>query len=99
MACKAVMHRLARRLPNASEVVAMCEAGTNMKFSREKEVLEMEPMLVQDSASENKGPLLIEQKANPTQDDLNWIKAIKEGKGKLDDINDENRRKYIKSFL
>ncbi len=42
MACKAVMHRLARRLPNASEIVEMCEAGMNMNFdpNTEKEIFE-----------------------------------------------------------
>ena len=41
MACKAVMHRLARRLPNASEIVEMCEAGMNMNFDArtEKEII------------------------------------------------------------
>lgn len=41
MACKAVMHRLARRLPNASEIVEMCEAGMNMSFdaNTEKEII------------------------------------------------------------
>lgn len=40
MACKAVMHRLARRLPNASEIVEMCEQGMNMGFDArtEKEI-------------------------------------------------------------
>ena len=32
MGCKAVMHRLCRRLPNASEIVQMCEQGMNMAF-------------------------------------------------------------------
>lgn len=32
MACKTVFHRLAKRLPNASEIVAMCEQGMNMNF-------------------------------------------------------------------
>lgn len=35
MACKTVFHRLARRLPNASEIVEMCEAGMNMKFEKD----------------------------------------------------------------
>lgn len=35
MACKTVFHRLARRLPNSSEIVEMCEAGMNMKFERD----------------------------------------------------------------
>ena len=41
MACKAVMHRLARRLPNASEIIEMCEQGMNMNFDPriEKEIL------------------------------------------------------------
>ncbi len=41
MACKAVMHRLAKRLPNASEIVEMCEAGMNMDFDSrtEKEII------------------------------------------------------------
>lgn len=41
MACKAVMHRLARRLPNASEIIEMCERGMNMDFDvrTEKEIL------------------------------------------------------------
>lgn len=40
MACKAVFHRLARGLPNASEVLEMCEAGMNMNFDErtEKEI-------------------------------------------------------------
>ena len=32
MGCKAVTHRLCRRLPNASEIVQMCEQGMNMTF-------------------------------------------------------------------
>lgn len=41
MACKVVMHRLAKRLPNASEIVEMCEQGMNMAFDSrtEKEIL------------------------------------------------------------
>ena len=41
MACKAVMHRLARRLPNSSEIIEMCEQGMNMSFDPrvEKEIL------------------------------------------------------------
>lgn len=40
MACKVVMHRLAKRLPNASEIVEMCEQGMNMDFDpkTEKEI-------------------------------------------------------------
>lgn len=37
MACKAVTHRIARRLPNASEIVEMCEAGMNMSFDPKTE--------------------------------------------------------------
>lgn len=42
MACKAVMHRLARRLPNSSEIVEMCEQGMNMDFDKKTEK-EIEP--------------------------------------------------------
>ena len=39
MACKAVFHRMARRLPNASEIIEMAEAGMNMNFERnEREI-------------------------------------------------------------
>lgn len=43
MACKSVFHRLAKRLPNASEVMEMCEQGMNMDFDdrTEKEILPM----------------------------------------------------------
>lgn len=37
MACKAVFHRLARRLPNASEIVEMCQAGMDMDFNSRSE--------------------------------------------------------------
>lgn len=43
MACKAVMHRLARRLPNASEIVEMCEAGMNMNFTKGAQEREVNP--------------------------------------------------------
>ena len=45
MACKAVMHRLARRLPNASEIVEMCEQGMNMTFDNKIEK-EIQPLVV-----------------------------------------------------
>jgi len=34
MGCKTVMHRLAKRLPNASEIIEMCEQGMNMSFDK-----------------------------------------------------------------
>ncbi len=36
MACKSVLHRLARRLPNASEMVQMLEIGQQMNFKKEQ---------------------------------------------------------------
>ena len=41
MACKVVMHRLAKRLPNSSEIIEMCEQGMNMSFDdrTEKEIM------------------------------------------------------------
>ena len=37
MGCKSVTHRLTRRLPNASEIVEMCEQGMNMGFDSKTE--------------------------------------------------------------
>ena len=37
MACKSVLHRLCRRLPNASEVVKLCEEGMDMDFDKSEE--------------------------------------------------------------
>ena len=39
------------------------------------------------------------QKRNPSDDDLNWVNAIKNGVSKLEDIIDESRRNYIKGLL
>ena len=44
MALKAVMHRLLRRLPNASEIVEMCEQGMNMSFDARTEK-EIQPVM------------------------------------------------------
>ena len=38
-------------------------------------------------------------KQEPTQDDMSWVKAINEGHAKLEDLNDPEYRKYIKSLL
>lgn len=35
MACKTVFHRIAKRLPNSSEILEMCEAGMNMNFEKD----------------------------------------------------------------
>lgn len=55
MACKVVMHRLAKRLPNASEIVEMCEQGMNMNFDSRTEK-EITP-IVEDSISKLKSIL------------------------------------------
>lgn len=52
MGCKAVTHRLTRRLPNASEIVAMCETGMNMNFSKNIEEKEVNPQLTIESPVE-----------------------------------------------
>lgn len=44
MGCKAVMHRLCRRIPNASEIVQMCEQGMNMSFDPQTEKVISEPV-------------------------------------------------------
>ena len=79
MACKAVMHRLARRLPNASEIVEMCEAGMNMNFdnSTEKEIA----TIIENPIEKLK--LLLADK-DPKQY-LPWLKVES-----LDDLSEQN---------
>lgn len=77
MACKAVMHRLARRLPNASEIVEMCEAGMNMNFDARTEK-EIAPV-VEDAINELK--LLLKDK--PPEKYLPWL-----GVERLEDVTE-----------
>lgn len=77
MACKAVMHRLARRLPNASEIVEMCERGMNMNFDARTEK-EIAP-IIENSIDELKS--LLEDK--PPEKYLPWL-----GVEKLEDITE-----------
>ena len=35
----------------------------------------------------------------PTEDDMNWVNAIKAGTAKLEDITDVNRRTFLEGFL
>lgn len=60
MACKSVMHRLAKRLPNASEIVEMCEQGMNMSFDNRTEK-EIQPLI--DNATERLDALIQERDA------------------------------------
>lgn len=80
MACKAVMHRLARRLPNASEIIEMCEAGMNMNFdpSVEKEIFEP----VYDNPLIRLKELLADKDPDKY---LPWLKVKS-----LDDMTEEN---------
>ena len=43
MACKTVFHRIAKRLPNSSEILEMCEAGMNMNFEKDMGPIRNEP--------------------------------------------------------
>ncbi len=68
MGCKAVMHRLCRRLPNASEIVQMCEQGMNMAFdpTTEKDIT--------PPPSENYGEKLINLFSDkPSDKYLPWL--------------------------
>jgi recombination protein RecT len=68
MGCKAVMHRLCRRLPNASEMVQMCEQGMNMAFdpATEKDIT--------PAPAENYGDKLISLFADkPSDKYLPWL--------------------------
>jgi len=38
-------------------------------------------------------------KAQPTEDDMNWVDAIRVGSAKLEDIKNLERRKYIKGLI
>lgn len=69
MACKVVMHRLARRLPNASEIVQMCETGMNMNFSKAGEI-EIQQAPISDPIKELK--LLTENV--PEEKVLKWLR-------------------------
>ena len=69
MACKVVMHRLARRLPNASEIVQMCEAGMNMNFASGGEI-EVQQVTMKDPIAELK--ILTENV--PEEKVLKWLR-------------------------
>lgn len=79
MACKSVFHRLARRLPNASEMLEMCEAGMNMNFDArtEKDIIQHV-----DSPMEKLTALL---EGKPMEKVLPWI-STKVG-GEIKDVN------------
>ena len=76
------MHRLARRLPNASEIIEMCESGMNMDFDdrTEKEIL---PVV------DNPAEKLIELMAG--KDESKFLPWLSKGLGreilKLEDLN------------
>lgn len=78
MACKAVMHRLARRLPNASEIIEMCEQGMNMSFDPRTEK-DISPPPVENPHEKLK--VLLADK-DPSQY-LPWL-----GVEKIDDLTD-----------
>lgn len=44
-------------------------------------------------------PLLIVEAPKPTEDDLKWVNAIREGAAKLEDITNTGRRKFIEGLL
>lgn len=85
MACKVVMHRLARRLPNASEIVQMCEAGMNMNFTKNDEV-EVQKVEIKDPIAELK--LLTENV--PDEKVLKWLRLES-----FDDLTPEIAEKAV----
>ncbi len=94
MGCKAVMHRLCRRLPNASEMVQMCEQGMNMAFdsATEKDIT--------PAPAENYGDKLISLFADkPSDKYLPWLsKNLKREILSLEDITAEESTKVINSL-
>ena len=79
MGCKAVFHRLSRRLPNASEIVEMCEQGMNMSFDArvEKEI--------QPSVSNPKDKLIELLQGKEPEKYLPWL-----GVESIDDLSESN---------
>lgn len=76
MACKAVFHRLARRLPNASEIVEMCQAGLDVEFGRtsERDITPKRPQIAHYPQEDF-------DKNLPT-----WKGIIESGKRSLDEV-------------
>ncbi|MBL4622884.1 MAG: recombinase RecT [Immundisolibacteraceae bacterium] len=91
MGCKAVTHRLCRRLPNASEMVQMCEQGMNMAFDPNTEK-DITPPPV-----ENYGDKLISLFAGKPQDKyLPWLsKKLGHEVLSLEDVTAEESVKVI----
>jgi len=91
MGCKAVMHRLCRRLPNASEIVQMCEQGMNMAFdpATEKDIT--------PAPAENYGDKLISLFSDkPADKYLPWLSTkLKRDIAKLEDITAAESVKVI----
>jgi len=91
MGCKAVTHRLCRRLPNASEMVQMCEQGMNMAFDPNTEK-DITPTPV-----ENYSDKLISLFADKPQDKyLPWLsKKLGHEVLSLEDVTAEESVKVI----
>jgi len=91
MGCKAVMHRLCRRLPNASEIVQMCEQGMNMAFdpTTEKDIT--------PPPTENYGEKLVNLFADkPADKYLPWLtKKLGHEILSLEDVTAEESVKVI----
>jgi len=94
MGCKAVTHRLCRRLPNASEIVQMCEQGMNMVFDPKTE------KDITPAPAENYGDKLISLFADKPKD--KYLPWLSNGLGReiksLDDVTADESTEIIKKM-
>ena len=74
MACKTVFHRIAKRLPNSSEILEMCEAGMNMNFEKDMGPIRNEPTPTARSTKnmlDNLGSAKIDEIVKATAEGIN----------------------------
>ena len=74
MACKSALHRLARRLPSASELMHMLEVGNQMKFDKEQQPEDTVEKDISEKVIELYPDALFEQNFPK------WESAIEKGK-------------------
>lgn len=94
MALKSVLHRLARRLPNASELVQMLEVGTEMNFkNKDQQVKDITPEF-------NPYVRITEIIAERGSDEvkmLGWAsKGVKRELDCIEDLSEEEANKIVK---
>ncbi len=97
MACKSVLHRLARRLPNSSEMMQMLEMGNQMNWQKDEPQAKQEaPQEEVIEDSNHRIASLIKATGKTTEDFLKWISAqYKREVATLDDLSDAEKNAVI----